>query len=304
MTGLADSRGSFDRRQGVPHRARRQQRRASRRRLRLPLRQQHRGRHRRRERRRVRACQAARRGVRHRHHVHVLQRQSLADPREDRGASAQPRRGGELHAGTHEPIFQDTLREAGLNPFLFEMANIRDQASWVHNLEHAKATGKARANLVRMSVARARMLEPLFKIDVPLTHAAVVVGGGVAGMTAAGALGDMGHEMHLIERSGKLGGLALELGDTIKGNDPAELVKRLEQKLVDSPNVESISRPSSPISTASSATSRASSRRRTASARRSITASSWWPRARARSPRALTSARARRSSRGSIWSAC
>ena len=137
---------------------------------------------------------------------------------------------------THEPIFQDTLREAGLNPFLFEMANIRDQASWVHNLEHAKATDKAR-DLVRMSVARARMLEPLYKIDVPLTHTAVVIGGGVAGMTAAGALGDMGHEVHLIERTDKLGGLVLELGDTIKGNDPAALVAQLEQKLVDSPNV-------------------------------------------------------------------
>jgi len=137
---------------------------------------------------------------------------------------------------THEPIFQDTLREAGLNPFLFEMANIRDQASWVHTLEHAKATDKAR-DLVRMSVARARLLEPLFKIDVPLTHAAVVIGGGVAGMTTANALGDMGHETHLVERSDKLGGLVLELGDTIKGNDPTELVKQLEQKLVDNPNV-------------------------------------------------------------------
>jgi heterodisulfide reductase subunit A-like polyferredoxin len=137
---------------------------------------------------------------------------------------------------THEPIFQDTLREAGLNPFLFEMANIRDQASWVHNLEHAKATDKAR-DLVRMSVARARLLEPLFKIDVPLTHAAVVIGGGVAGMTTASALGDMGHETHLIERTGRLGGLVLELGDTIKGNDPTELVKQLEQKLVENPNV-------------------------------------------------------------------
>ena len=137
---------------------------------------------------------------------------------------------------THEPIFQDTLREAGLNPFLFEMANIRDQASWVHNLEHAKATDKAR-DLVRMSIARARLLEPLFKIDVPLTHAAVVIGGGVAGMTAANALGDMGHETHLVERRDKLGGLVLELGDTIKGNDPTELVRQLEQKLVDNPNV-------------------------------------------------------------------
>ena len=137
---------------------------------------------------------------------------------------------------THEPIFQDTLREAGLNPFLFEMANIRDQASWVHAKEPEKATQKAK-ELVQMSVARARLLEPLFKVDVPLTHAAVVIGGGVAGMTSALALGDMGHEVHLIERSPKLGGHVLELGDTIKGNDPTALVKQIEQRLVDNPNV-------------------------------------------------------------------
>ena len=137
---------------------------------------------------------------------------------------------------THEPIFQDTLREAGLNPFLFEMANIRDQASWVHAKEPDKATQKAK-ELVQMSVARARLLQPLFKVDVPLTHSAVVIGGGVAGMTSALALGDMGHEVHLIERSPKLGGHVLELGDTIKGNDPTELVKQIEQRLVDNPNV-------------------------------------------------------------------
>ncbi len=137
---------------------------------------------------------------------------------------------------THEPIFQDTLREAGLNPFLFEMANIRDQASWVHAKEPEKATQKAK-ELVQMSVARARLLEPLFKVDVPLTHSAVVIGGGVAGMTSALALGDMGHEVHLIERSPKLGGHVLELGDTIKGNDPTALVKQIEQRLVDNPNV-------------------------------------------------------------------
>ncbi len=137
---------------------------------------------------------------------------------------------------THEPIFQDTLREAGLNPFLFEMANIRDQASWVHAKEPEKATQKAK-ELVQMSVARARLLEPLYKVDVPLTHTAVVIGGGVAGMTAASALGDMGHEVHLIERTDKLGGHVLDLGSTTKGNDPAALVKDLEQRLVDNPNV-------------------------------------------------------------------
>ncbi len=137
---------------------------------------------------------------------------------------------------THEPIFQDTLREAGLNPFLFEMANIRDQASWVHRDEPGKATDKAK-DLVRMSVARARMLEPLYKVDVPLTHAALVIGGGVAGMTAAAALGEMGHEVHLVERAPRLGGHVLELGRTIRGGDPAALVAELEQRLIDNPNV-------------------------------------------------------------------
>ncbi len=137
---------------------------------------------------------------------------------------------------THEPIFQDTLREAGLNPFLFEMANIRDQASWVHAQEPEKATDKAK-DLVRMSVARARMLEPLYKVDVPLTHSALVIGGGVAGMTAAAALGEMGHEVHLVERSPRLGGHVLELGRTIRGGDPSALVAGLEQRLIDNPNV-------------------------------------------------------------------
>jgi heterodisulfide reductase subunit A len=137
---------------------------------------------------------------------------------------------------THEPIFQDTLREAGLNPFLFEMANIRDQASWVHTNEPAKATQKAK-ELIQMSVARARLLEPLYKIDVPLTHTALVIGGGIAGMTAANALGDMGHEVHLVERDAKLGGRVLELDRTLWGGDPRAFVKQLEQKVIDNPNV-------------------------------------------------------------------
>ncbi len=137
---------------------------------------------------------------------------------------------------THEPIFQDTIREAGLNPFLFEMANIRDQASWVHAAEPERATQKAK-ELVQMSVARARELEPLSKIDVPLTHAALVIGGGVAGMTAANALGEMGYEVHLVERAARLGGHALKLGATLKGGDPSTYVASLEQRLIDNPHV-------------------------------------------------------------------
>ncbi|MBM3147883.1 MAG: CoB--CoM heterodisulfide reductase iron-sulfur subunit A family protein, partial [Actinobacteria bacterium] len=137
---------------------------------------------------------------------------------------------------THEPIFQDTLREAGLNPYLFEMANIRDQCSWVHGSCPDVATDKAK-DLIRMSVARAMLLEPLYKIDVPLTHSALVVGGGVGGMTAALALGDMGYETHLVERGDKLGGKVLEIDQTIKGSKPAEYVAQLEKKLIDNPQV-------------------------------------------------------------------
>ncbi|HEX5950031.1 MAG TPA: FAD-dependent oxidoreductase, partial [Actinomycetota bacterium] len=137
---------------------------------------------------------------------------------------------------THEPIFQDTLREAGLNPFLFEMANIRDQASWVHRDEPEKATAKAK-DLIRMSVARARALEPLAVSDLPITHEAVVVGGGAAGMTAAAALGEMGYPVHLVERTDRLGGRALELDRTIDGGDPAAFVAGLERRVAENPNV-------------------------------------------------------------------
>jgi heterodisulfide reductase subunit A len=137
---------------------------------------------------------------------------------------------------THEPIFQDTLREAGLNPFLFEMANIRDQASWVHHDEPEKATAKAK-DLIRMSVARARELEPLHTFDVPIVHSAVVVGGGLAGMTAAAALGEMGFEVHLVERDDHLGGRALQIDRTLKGTDPSAFVAALEQRVLRNPNI-------------------------------------------------------------------
>lgn len=137
---------------------------------------------------------------------------------------------------THEAIFQDTLQEAGLNPFLFEMSNIRDQCSWVHAQWPHEATDKAK-DLVRMAVARARLLDPLYKVDVPLTHAALVIGGGVAGMTAALALGEMGHEVHLVERSARLGGRVLDLDRTLRGSDPKEYVREVEQKLIDNPHV-------------------------------------------------------------------
>ncbi len=106
---------------------------------------------------------------------------------------------------THEPLFQDSLRAAGLNPGLFEMANIRNQCSWVHSDDWEGATHKAR-DLVRAAVARALRLEPLHTLQVPVERSALVIGGGIAGMTAALALADHGFPVHLVERTAQLGG--------------------------------------------------------------------------------------------------
>jgi heterodisulfide reductase subunit A len=106
---------------------------------------------------------------------------------------------------THEPLFRNTAAEAGLNPYLFEMANIRDQCSWVHMHEPENATVKAK-DLVRMAVAKSRLLEPLQKIDLPITQKGLVIGGGLAGMTAALELANQGFETYLVEKEPELGG--------------------------------------------------------------------------------------------------
>jgi heterodisulfide reductase subunit A-like polyferredoxin len=119
---------------------------------------------------------------------------------------------------THEPIFMDTLEAVGLNKYLFEMANIRNQDSWVHSGEPEEATEKAK-ELVRMSVARAANLRPLEEKVIPVNKKALVVGGGVAGMTAALDLGGQGFEVYLVEKASELGGMARSLHKTIEGND-------------------------------------------------------------------------------------
>ena len=106
---------------------------------------------------------------------------------------------------THEPLFQDAIRQAGLNPYLFEMANIRNQCSWIHSSDWDAATEKARS-LVRMAVARAAQLEPLETSEVPINKSALVIGGGAAGMTAALTLAGQGFPVHLVERDDRLGG--------------------------------------------------------------------------------------------------
>ncbi|MCZ7543254.1 MAG: FAD-dependent oxidoreductase [Anaerolineae bacterium] len=106
---------------------------------------------------------------------------------------------------THLPLFQDCARAAGLNPYLVDMANIRNQCSWVHSHDWEAATQKAR-DLVRMAVARARRLQPQYQVEVPVEPSALIIGGGPAGMTAALALAEQGFAAHLVEREPRLGG--------------------------------------------------------------------------------------------------
>ena len=106
---------------------------------------------------------------------------------------------------THAPLFESSIRNAGLNPHLFEMANIRNQCSWVHGNDWDKATAKAK-DLVRMAVARSSELEPLTTSEMPMTKSALVIGGGVAGMSAALALAEQGFPVDLVEQSDQLGG--------------------------------------------------------------------------------------------------
>jgi heterodisulfide reductase subunit A2 len=137
---------------------------------------------------------------------------------------------------THEPLFRDTLRQAGLNQYLFELANIRDQCSWVHSKEPEAATQKA-AELVKMSIARARHLMPLRESSFMVTQAGLVIGGGVSGMTAALALADQGFEVHLVERSDKLGGNFLNLNYTLEHEDIRSFITSLINRVKSHPNV-------------------------------------------------------------------
>ncbi len=137
---------------------------------------------------------------------------------------------------THEPLFQQTIRDAGLNAHLFEMANIRDQCSWVHMHRKEEATCKAR-DLVRMAVAKAALTEPLKSIPLPVNPRALVVGGGVAGMTAALNLADQGFEVALVEKTGRLGGNALKVGRGAEGQDIRGYVRKLAARLRSHPKV-------------------------------------------------------------------
>jgi heterodisulfide reductase subunit A len=133
---------------------------------------------------------------------------------------------------THAPLFQETIREAGLNKYLFELADIREQCSWCHMGQNEVATQKA-TQIVRMNVAKSRLLQPVQTDSVPVTPAALVIGGGVAGMTTAISLGDQGFDVHIVEKEKELGGLARNVYRTLDGSDVQSFIK---QKIADAEN--------------------------------------------------------------------
>lgn len=143
---------------------------------------------------------------------------------------------------THEPLFQDAIRQAGLNPNLFEMANIRNHCSWVHPDRWEAATVKAQ-DLVRMAVAKAAYLEPLHKTEVEVEKGALVIGGGAAGMNAALTLARQGFPVHLVEREDRLGGQLLRLRHAVEGVsggghewlDPAAYTRELIEQVENAP---------------------------------------------------------------------
>ena len=135
---------------------------------------------------------------------------------------------------TLEPLFQDTLREAGLNQYYLDMANIREHCSWVHAKQKEEATQKAH-DIVRMSVARAGLLEPLQEFDLPVDKAALVVGGGIGGMTCALSIANQGHVVHLVEKSKDLGGMARRLHTTLEGLDVQTYLDDVIQKVYKNP---------------------------------------------------------------------
>jgi heterodisulfide reductase subunit A len=136
---------------------------------------------------------------------------------------------------TLEPLFRDTVREAGINQYYYEMANIREHNSWVHSKEKTEATQKA-WDILRMSVARSALLEPLQEFDLPVDKHALVVGGGVAGMTCALSIANQGHEVYLVEKEKELGGIARKIHHTLEGQDVQaylnDLIKKVKEHLL------------------------------------------------------------------------
>jgi len=118
----------------------------------------------------------------------------------------------------HEPTFRQCLKEAGLSPYLLEMANLREQCSWVHSHDREGATIKAR-DLVKAAIARARFLAPREEIEIPVNRTALIIGGGVAGIQSALDLADSGYKVILVEKQPSIGGIMARLDKTFPTMD-------------------------------------------------------------------------------------
>ena len=137
---------------------------------------------------------------------------------------------------THEVLFQETLRESGLNRYLFAMANIRDQCSWVHRGDPAKATAKA-IDLMRMAVGRARWLRALETGQLPITRAALVIGGGLAGLTGAQSLAEQGFDVHVVEKQPELGGNLRSVFATLENPNVQPFLANLIERVESNPSI-------------------------------------------------------------------
>ncbi len=138
---------------------------------------------------------------------------------------------------THEPLFRDTCREGGINQYFYEMANIREHCSWVHSKEPEKATQKAK-EIVRMSVGRATLLEPLQEFELPVNKTGLVVGGGLAGMTSALSMAEQGFKVCLLEKNKDLGGMARRIHTTLEGVDVQPYLNDLIRKVYEHPLIQ------------------------------------------------------------------
>ena len=138
---------------------------------------------------------------------------------------------------THEPLFQETLINAGVNKYLFEMSNIRNQCSWVHKNDPEEATKKSK-DMVRMAVAKAALLQPLTESTMAVTQSVLVIGGGVAGMAAAQNMAQQGFKTFLIEKTDALGGQARSLHETWRGENIQQHLNELTSAVGSHNNIE------------------------------------------------------------------
>ncbi len=137
---------------------------------------------------------------------------------------------------THEPLFQDTIRDGGINKYLFELADIREQCSWCHMGQNELATKKA-MDLVKMNVAKASLLTPVETGSVEVTSAAMIIGGGISGMITALSLGDQGYNVHIVEKEPAVGGLLKNLYRTLDGSDVQAFLKEKIQAIEAHPRI-------------------------------------------------------------------